>query len=85
METGRAGIVNGNVVVVVSGRYVTVWVCPKCGNYYGSSTVEKVDLSTAWNAQNDQRTGYVPTHPRSQCPECKTQRVKRQAFITGEV
>ena len=41
---------------------LTIWVCPNCGNYYGSS--DTGDLSTQWNTDKKNQK----TFRRSRCP-----------------
>lgn len=54
---------------------VEVWVCPNCGNYYGSTSAK--DL-------NDQMTADIkgqPTHLRSRCPACGQTRLMHSFFV----
>lgn len=56
---------------------VVIWVCPNCGNYVGSTMMSGVNL-------NDQMAHDIfgkETHPRSQCPNCKSTRIKRFARL----
>jgi rubrerythrin len=54
---------------------VTVWVCPRCGNYYGATSAG--NLHKFWNRD---MKGF-PTHRRSQCPNCKIPRKPHTANI----
>lgn len=43
---------------------VTVWVCPRCGNYFGSTSTG--NLRKFWNRDHKGKK----THRRSECPNC---------------
>ena len=45
-----------------------MWVCPRCGNYYGASNAGNLDK--LWNRDAKGR----PTHRRAQCPTCHIRR-----------
>lgn len=48
---------------------VTVWLCPNCGDYFGSSSAG--DLSAEWNTSKN----GTPLFPRNRCPACHDMRV----------
>jgi predicted RNA-binding Zn-ribbon protein involved in translation (DUF1610 family) len=49
---------------------VFVWLCPDCGNYYGSSHAGDLTKKLNFNLQNK------PTFARSRCPDCGGERVR---------
>jgi Zn finger protein HypA/HybF involved in hydrogenase expression len=51
-------------------RVVTVWVCPSCPNFYGSSNAG--DLRLQWNHRIN---GQEKTFTRDRCPDCGDARV----------
>lgn len=55
---------------------VTVWVCPRCGNYYGASSIDGVDLRQEITfSEHHIPSGYMRSHcPR---PSCKPDKIER--------
>lgn len=60
---------------------VTIWICPRCGNFYGSSSAG--DLRASMNTDAKGRE----TFPRSRCPDCQTERIPTECspVTVGEV
>lgn len=56
---------------------LVVYVCPnpQCSNYYGSSSMGR--LEKQWN----RALKGEKTHKRSQCPNCKSERIRRYARL----
>jgi hypothetical protein len=59
---------------------IAVYCCPnpECNNYYGTSEMGR--LEEIWNTDLKGK----PTSPRSRCPACGSQRVRRFAHLTPE-
>lgn len=59
---------------------IQVWVCPKCGNYYGASSAGNLaEIDRPVSRQNGQRPGS--RGKRSACPICPDTDRNRHDFI----
>lgn len=69
-----------------TGFEVRVWLCHRCGNYYGSKSEAQTDLTRRIVGQKD--ANFTPTpekaHPRSRCPECGADRVPHTLVVTPD-
>lgn len=54
---------------------VEVWVCPGCGNYYGSTAADDLDEAMTYNIKGQ------PSHLRSRCPDCGQTRLRHQFSV----
>ena len=57
---------------------IAIYICPKCGNYYGTSSMGKLEEIPNTNLKNE-ITSY-----RNQCPNCKTPRVRMYARLINQ-
>jgi predicted RNA-binding Zn-ribbon protein involved in translation (DUF1610 family) len=57
---------------------ICIYICPKCGNYYGASGMGKLEDQANRDLKND------ITHYRDRCPDCGETRTRRFARLIPE-